>query len=112
MPSLSVEPEPSKSHERSVHVYVNDAVGGLLVVPPPSPEPSSTVTPKRSSTRSIRLASVRVELPANSSPTGFVPLWLTISEPESPPSLKVPLPIAIWSVKVADAAHMNGPRVS
>ena len=51
----------------------------------------STLTPKRLSTRSIRLAIVTDELPANSSPTGLrFASSVTMSEPESPPPLNVP----------------------
>ena len=53
--------------------------------------PPSTWTAKRFSTRSMRLAIVWVELPANRSATGFLfPSSVTISEPESPPPEKVP----------------------
>ena len=59
---------------------------------------SSIVTLNRASTRSIRLANVRVELPANSSPTGLLLLsssLVTIRDPESPPLLKSPSSMAI-----------------
>jgi hypothetical protein len=49
------------------------------------------LTLKRLSTSLIGFASVRVSLPAKRSPTGFaLELSVTISEPESPPSLKSP----------------------
>ena len=53
--------------------------------------PPSTWTAKRFSTRSMRLAIVWAEPPANRSATGFLfPSSVTINEPESPPSEKVP----------------------
>ena len=58
----------------------------------------SIVTPKRLSTRSMRLAIVTEELPANSSPTGLrFASSVTMSEPESPPPLNPPGEMSSWS---------------
>ncbi len=68
----------------------------------------SIVTPKRSRTRSIRLAIVTDELPANSSATGFrFASSVTSSEPESPPPLNVPGETISWSTKRANLVHSN-----
>ena len=65
--------------------------------------PPSTETPKYCSTRSMRLAIVCVELPANSSATGFLASSsVTISDPESPPPLNVPGSMTSWSMNRAD----------
>ena len=59
----------------------------------------SIVTPKRLSTRSIRLAIVTDELPAKRSATGLrLPSSVTMSEPESPPPLNVPGEMITWSM--------------
>ncbi len=51
----------------------------------------SITTPKRCSTRSIRLAIVTLALPANSNATGLrFASSVTMSEPESPPLLNPP----------------------
>ena len=71
------------------------------------------LTLKRLSTSPMGLASVRVSLPAKRSPTGFaLELSVTMSDPESPPSLKSPGVMPIWFSKVADFAQLNGPFVS
>src|SRR5690554_1764480 len=76
------------------------------------PVEPSMVTPKRANTGPMGLAMVRVELPANSSPTGFLLLLLmTMREPESPPALKPPGPIVnCWTKRAT--ARQKGPEGS
>ena len=58
----------------------------------------SITTPKRWSTRSIRLAIVTLALPANSNATGLrFASSVTMSEPESPPLLNPPGEMINWS---------------
>src|SRR5215216_3440111 len=69
------------------------------------PPTKLTALPKeelnRLRTRPIGLPIVEVLLPANRSATGWwQELFVTISEPESPPALKVLLLITTWLVKV------------
>ncbi len=67
---------------------------------------ASMLTLKRLSTASMGFASVCVELPAKSRPTGFLlASSVTISDPESPPSLKTPGVTEIWFTKIADLTH-------
>jgi hypothetical protein len=89
---------------RPEQAEVKLAVGELFVLP----LAESIVTSNQASTAWMRLARVRVELPANSRPTGLFPDCVTIKEPESPPALKVPPPIANWFTYLADFTQ-NGP---
>ncbi len=77
--SLAVADAGALTEETSTSVT---SAGGDEVKP-------STVTSNSSSTRSMRLRIVCVELPANSSPTGCrFASFVTTPEPESPPALK------------------------
>jgi hypothetical protein len=60
----------------------------------------------------IWFANVLVEPPANNSPTGLRPLLVTMSEPESPPALKLPSLMPTWPTKRATPsdAQENMPR--
>src|SRR5215510_3681565 len=103
-PSVSEEPVPSKLQVKPVQAAVKLAVGELFVLP----LAASIVTLNQASTAWMRLAMVRVELPANRRPTGLFPDCVTINDPESPPALNVPPPMASWFTYLADWMQ-NGP---
>ena len=66
----------------------------------------SIITPKRCRTVSIGFPMVSPSPPAKRSATGWLPLWVTIREPESPAALKVPGEIEIWLTKRACWKHV------
>jgi len=70
----------------------------------------SIVTPKRCKTVSIGLPMVRPSPPAKRSATGWLPSWVTISDPESPAALKVPGEIEIWLTNRACWKQMSNTR--